>query len=275
LHWYYRVEHVNNRHCWYLHAEGVHVRSRVGLRSRVAKDEAPAAEATGKSLRAGNFEAAAPEWRANRSEKPVLETAAQPSLNFAARWVDLPKMVDLNSRNLALVSNGYAVERGPANSEEFPSTWSVVAEEGAGARPTSPNEPDFGAISLAGAAALALLLLSEGLIRVARASAWQIWRPLTIAGSAKVSVSKLTVRTSTGRRATTREAHRSETGSGELRRVLHRVDAGLKPPRSFAPSGSFRKHSDKSIRVRNNPRANSGPQRLTLRSFGAPQWAPL
>jgi hypothetical protein len=255
----------------------MHVRSAADFRSRVAKDEAAGAEATGKSLRAGNSEAAAPEGSANRSEKPARETAAQPSLNFAARWVVLPKTVDLNSRDRAVASNGYTVERGPANTEEFPSTWSVIAEEGAGARPTSPNEPDFGAISLAGAAALALLLFSEGLIRVARASAWQIWRPFIIAGSAKISVSKLAARTSThvGRRATTRETRRPETGWGELRRVLHRVDAGLKSPRSFAPSGSFRKHSDKSIRVRNNPRANSGPQRLTLRSFGAPQWAPL
>src|SRR6516162_6975009 len=29
LHWYYRVDRANNRHCWYLHEQGMRVRSLV------------------------------------------------------------------------------------------------------------------------------------------------------------------------------------------------------------------------------------------------------
>ena len=34
LHWYYRVDRVNNRHCWYLHEQGVRVHSLINAASR-------------------------------------------------------------------------------------------------------------------------------------------------------------------------------------------------------------------------------------------------
>src|SRR5246500_827291 len=34
LHWYYRVDRANNRHCWYLHAQGMPVHSRIDTASR-------------------------------------------------------------------------------------------------------------------------------------------------------------------------------------------------------------------------------------------------
>src|SRR6516225_9297722 len=34
LHWYYRVDRANNRHCWYLHQQGMRVHSVNSLASR-------------------------------------------------------------------------------------------------------------------------------------------------------------------------------------------------------------------------------------------------
>ena len=34
LHWYYRVDRTNNRHCWYLHAQGLQTHSQTNVTLR-------------------------------------------------------------------------------------------------------------------------------------------------------------------------------------------------------------------------------------------------
>src|SRR5215472_7366998 len=39
MHWYYRVDRGNNRHCWYLHEQGMRVHSQIESRSRPAETQ--------------------------------------------------------------------------------------------------------------------------------------------------------------------------------------------------------------------------------------------
>src|ERR1700756_50648 len=52
LHWYYRVDRTNNRHCWYLHAQGAPVHSSRNLASRNS-DAENTADPSEPSLQAG------------------------------------------------------------------------------------------------------------------------------------------------------------------------------------------------------------------------------
>ena len=90
LHWYYRVDRANNRHCWYLHAQGMPVHSRIDAVSRSSDVQNDAAgEQVWKMP---------PVTDTPRPEYEQSETAAeQPAGDFAERWVDLPRSVDLNA----------------------------------------------------------------------------------------------------------------------------------------------------------------------------------
>jgi hypothetical protein len=205
-----------------------------------------------------------------RSETPAPEASVgeHPGLEFAARWIDLPRSIDLNRRELMAGSNSYATERAAANTaEQLPSSLSIISGEDGTARPNSTTEPKLGFISLAGAAVLVLLLLSEGLVGLVRTSAAKAWRrPIRarLRESGGFSLAKAASGQPDRRPASPRDTGRPETGLRELRRVLRRADAGLRPSRSFAPSQSIIKHV----------RAKSAFQRLKTQSF-SPRWAPL
>ena len=145
LHWYYRVDRTNNRHCWYLHAQGMPVR--------------PVADATprGRDVPSDGISEQVPKAPpVIATPQPVYERvgmAANPAANFTSRWVDLPRSVDLNAHEAVAASNGYAAEQGLAKSEEqFPSAWPSVAAVSGEVRQNSPAGTSFGSISLAGAA---------------------------------------------------------------------------------------------------------------------------
>ena len=121
LHWYYRVDRANNRHCWYLHTQGMPVRSRIDTASR--------------SLDVQNDAAGEQVWKTppiTRTPQPQYEqsetTADEPAGDFADRWVDLPKSVDLNAHAFVAESNGYAAERAVDNKQEqLPPTLTNVS----------------------------------------------------------------------------------------------------------------------------------------------------
>jgi hypothetical protein len=160
-----------------------------------------------------------------------------------------------------------------------------------------PKQSNYGSISLLAAAALVLLLLSEGLIRLWRGSIWLAW--YRYAGTnrwqkaATAPVGRMSARDddqlranaafgAPATRAGTEAASGANTGPGELRQALRRADTGLKPPRSFAPSGSIHKRTgsaqsrpDKSGSQRFQIRTQSAFQRLRTGSFARPRWAPL
>jgi hypothetical protein len=275
LHWYYRVDRANNRHCWYLHAQGLQTHSLTNVTSRgpVSRDENVGAQAGQEPPWVEAVQPAPAEQNAAprmRSETPAPEASVgeHPGLEFAARWIDLPRSIDLNTRELTAGSNSYATERAAANTaEQLPSSLSIISGEDGTALPNSPTEPKLGFISLAGAAVLVLLLLSEGLVGRVRTSAAKAWRR-PIRARLRESGGFSSARAASGqpdrRPASPRDTGRPETGLRELRRVLRRADAGLRPSRSFAPSQSIIKHV----------RAKSAFQRLKTQSF-SPRWAPL
>src|SRR5438270_3434526 len=181
LHWYYRVDRTNNRHCWYLHAQGLQTHSQTNGTSRDSQDENAAAKAGQGPLRIATIQPGPADRRGvlrSQSETPVLEASAgeHPGLEFSARWINLPRPIDLKTRELTAGSNGYAAEPAAANAEEqLPPSLSIVSGEDGAARPDSTTESKVGSISLAGSAVLVLLLLSEGLVRLVRRSAAKAW----------------------------------------------------------------------------------------------------
>ena len=268
LHWYYRVDRTNNRHCWYLHAQGMPVH--------------PVADATPRnrdvqSDNVGEQVANAPPVIA--TPQPAYERVgiiANRQAEFTSRWVDLPKSVDLNAHEVVTASNGYAAEQALAKSEEqFPPALPSVSTVSGEVRQNSSAGISFGSISLAGAAVLALLLISEALVRFVRRSGWYLLhRQLRASRHRRNEDSELTfepARHPANRQmpAPAQSMSRAQTGADELRRVLQRAGTGLKPPQSFAPSRST--HSQD---VGGAARA-SALQRLKSRTFSSMTWAPL
>jgi len=141
------------------------------------------------------------------------------------------------------------------------------------------------------------------LIRVARASAWRLQRRYLRAncrnaditdasGSAASAWDLATAIDSTVK--TEVSTVKTEAGVSELTRILRRAGAELRPPRSFAPSGSMHHHHashrranherashDRASHERasyeavNYGRVHSAFYRLKSRSFSGLTWAPL
>jgi len=270
LHWYYRVDRANNRHCWYLHEQGMRVHSLINAASRSADTQN---DTTGEQV-----------WKT----PPLTDTAEpeyeqsetmteQPAVDFVARWVDLPRSVDLNAHELVAENNGYAAEHGVENrQEQLPPAWANVSAANGDVRQNAGTQTNFGSISLAGAVVLALLLMSEALVRLARTSGWRLLRFDRRADSHRRNErSELAVDATRhgpiSRIATEVEPmSRTQTGVNELRRLLQRAGTGLRPPQSFAPSRSVHRHEHA-----NRARAHSAFVRLKSRSFSGMTWAPL
>ena len=270
LHWYYRVDRANNRHCWYLHEQGMRVHSLINAASRSADTQN---DTTGEQV-----------WKT----PPLTDTAEpeyeqsetmteQPAVDFAARWVDLPRSVDLNAHELVAENNGYAAEHGVENrQEQLPPAWANVSAANGDVRQNAGTQTNFGSISLAGAVVLALLLMSEALVRVARTSGWRLLRFDRRADSHRRTERSEPAVDATRHGPISRIAtevepmSRTQTGVNELRHLLQRAGTGLRPPQSFAPSRSVHRHEHA-----NRARAHSAFVRLKSRSFSGMTWAPL
>jgi hypothetical protein len=197
------------------------------------------------------------------------------SADFTSRWVDLPKSVDLNAHALVGASNGYAAEQGTTNQEEqlSPSWPSVSATKGEVPQ-NAPAGINFGSISLAGAAVLALLLMTEALVRLVRASSRTLLQRRMRMGSHpraedfELAIDPWQQSVDSLMSATIEETSEASTGPGELRHLLQRAGTDLKPPQSFAPSRSMQHHD-------RDDRAQTALQRLKSRSFSGMTWAPL
>lgn len=274
LHWYYRVDRASNRHCWYLHEQGMRVHSLVNAASHrpdiqdspEARDDAASEQVAKTPPVTGSL---APQYEYSQT------TAEPPAVDFTARWVDLPKSVDLNAHEVVAESNGYAAERDAENSQEqLPPAWTNASAVSGEVRQSAATKTNFGSISLAGAVILALLLMSEALVRFARTSGWGLLRLhlRTSAGRRTEHFESAANALDTVRRRTTgvEPAPRTQTGVNELRRLLQRAGTGLRPPRSFAPSRSVHRQERA-----NSARAHSALARLRSRSFSGMTWAPL
>src|SRR5262249_18714286 len=169
LHWYYRVDRANNdRHCWYLHQQGMRVHS---LGNATSRNSDVQSDTAGEQVWKTPAVISQPEYEQSDT------TAEQPSADFVGRWVDLPRSVDLNPHEVVAESNGYAAEHAVENrQDQLPPAWTNVSAANGDVGQNTDGQTNFGSISLAGAAVLALLLVSEALVRFARRSARSVLR---------------------------------------------------------------------------------------------------
>jgi hypothetical protein len=270
MHWYYRVDRANSRHCWYLHEQGMRVHSPVESTSLHASTRNDVAD---EQIRETPAVTATP-W------PPSAITAPPTNLNFTARWVDLPRSVDLNAHEPVKASNGYAAEQQAENPQgPLPPALAGVSAVSGDVRQNAGPQTNFGSLSLAGAVVLALLLISEALIRFIRASSWNFlrWRersqPLCYSEAPAAALEEAldpVWSNGTASEPLVQDQTGERTGGRELRQLLQRAGAGLTPPRSFAPSRSAQRREQAS-----HARAQSAFERLESRSFSDMTWAPL
>jgi len=166
-HWYYRVNHIDNRRCWYLGSQGADVRSHVHRRlgsrgtSVVPKQIARQDHKPHPQIASAQMAPAAAAL-----PQPLVGEQAIP-IDFAARWPDLPKFQGSDAREVATMS--YA-ETHPATDadQQMLSTWAFIDAKHAGLQQVSAGKAAFGSALLDGALAVALLVLAGGAFKLAR-----------------------------------------------------------------------------------------------------------
>jgi hypothetical protein len=244
LHWYYRVDRTNNRHCWFLHSDGMQIHAHEDVASPKPRHENVANQALETTrTQSSTIQIAPPQLETTptaRDETPFLAPSLpeHTAIDFAARWRDLPKSVDLDARELATGSNRDAAERVATEAEErMPSTRYNVR----GVDQNSPDEADLWSILVAGVLAMALLVLLRDVLKIAwilhrRAQRRRIRAGFETGGSRSASVVRHHPAGWPALRPTD-PAYSPEASLDELKCILRRVDAELDSPKSFAPSG--------------------------------------
>jgi hypothetical protein len=233
MHWYYRVDRTNDRHCWYLDSAEIQVHSERSAATANPTRQNPAKQARTSpendsvqtvSPRLASAETApdeTPFFEPSVAQRPAPASAETVPLEafessvgepaatgFTARWLDLPKSVDLNMPEFATPRNNYADEHvAPDLQKEMPSTWFATRATSDSLDHTSTVVAKFGTIFLAGA--LGMLLYGGALKFVHSSSA------------RRLTPSKL--------------AYDPVLGLRELLRDLRRSEDKLDSPRSFAP----------------------------------------
>jgi hypothetical protein len=244
LHWYYRVDRTNNRHCWFLHSDGMQISAHGDVVSLKPRHENVAKQARETTTQSSTIQVAPPQLETAppaHDETPFLAPSLpeHTAIDFAAPGRDLPKSLDLDARELATGSNRYAAEPVAAEAEEqMPSTSYVVP--GGGLSQNSAGEADLWSILLVGVLGITLLLLLRDALKIARilhrrAQRRRVRASFETGGSR--SASGVWHRTAGWRPPAPNDpAYSPATSLNELMRVLRRVDTELDSPRSFAPA---------------------------------------
>ena len=251
MHWYYRIDRATKQHCWYLNSEGLHVHSF----GNVASPTPPQHENTGEQ--AGT---ASSDTVQTKAEQPAAIQAAAPeaswsqpvvpehvTIGFAARWLELPKSLDLNNRGSASPSGGEASEnnadaneRQATNAEaQTSSSTFMVHDQRAALGRRSAARPSFGSILLAFALATILLFLCREAFRLAGTLHLEIKRRRARGVFPSTGDSSSVAASARGRgfwpvRPSSSDGS-VETGLSELRRALRQAEAATYSPQSFAP----------------------------------------
>ncbi len=140
MHWYYRIDRANNRHCWYLDAAGLQVHSHT---ADVAPPPPPAQPAADAALPQAPEPPAPLQREADAgTDSPPVAAAAPTASEFAVRWPNLPMALNLAAFKLTEMSNGYAATRLVADVEpQMPSRWPILEAETETAEPQQPQQP--------------------------------------------------------------------------------------------------------------------------------------
>ncbi len=248
-HWYYHVDRVTKQHCWYLNSEGLHIHSFGNVASPAPSQHENTGEQAGTTP--SDAVQTKPEQpttaQTSGAQASLLEPATREhaAINFTARWLELPKSLDLGTR-APPPSNDYAGESDTGGSQttvaeaQMPSPSFMVRDQGAESRRRSAAEPGFGSILFACALGMVLLLLCREAFRLAGMLHLEIKRRRAHAAFAVPDDSGSVAGGWRGnavwrtlRRASSDSA--GEASLSELRRVLQRADAAPYSPRSFAP----------------------------------------
>jgi hypothetical protein len=194
-HWYYRIEHPSNRHCWYLKDEHDKVAQTAPPdASAPAKPLAPATEkAMPRSIADAHAELPAPQTPDAASSPPA--NAADPNAQrsiVATRWLD-PSSVSSSAG--ALTGNTNTVAAAPTNSAAaLPAAVAAVPLAAADALPEEAEKSSgslrmvllaiIGALSLAGLMGSAIFRFGGGTRRSGRGDSGNdrraIWDSATI-----------------------------------------------------------------------------------------------
>ncbi len=176
-HWYYRLDHLTKRRCWYLSLAGS------GQHTRANAPEVSAAAPTvpvAQENPAAIQKVQPPQWQAGDVTPPALAPSAAASLvelsvrneqdaaDFATRWPSLPltdiSSVDFGSQNKSAagpssLSDSYAEKSADEDTlPDAPLRWPVV--EGVAAQPDTSIVAAVQPLYFAGGAVMALLFLA-------------------------------------------------------------------------------------------------------------------
>jgi hypothetical protein len=243
LHWYYRVDRTNNRHCWYLSSDGMQTRAHGDVVSRKPRRENVARQARETTpTQSSTIQIAPPQLETALpagDETPFLAPSLpeNTAIDSAAPARDLPKSVDLDARELAMGSNPYAEAE-----EQMPAPGHTVSGVDGGVRQNSAGEADLWFKLLAGVLGVALLALLRDALKIAR-----ILHRRTQGRRVRASFETGDSRSASGvghhtadwpPPTSTDPADGPETGLDELTRILRRVDTQLGSPKSFGPAGA-------------------------------------
>ena len=153
-HWYYRIDHANNRQCWRLGPEGLRVQKSA---PQIEKEIAPAAavqppepararrpETTGSSVAAAARAEAAPEPNPASavSSLPFLDTPRMPDLPPSVQPAPQPELVKRTQTASALDTVPAEDNSASSNVSDAPAANSVAEPpRQAAARPSAPPAP--------------------------------------------------------------------------------------------------------------------------------------
>ncbi len=267
-HWYYRIDHTNNRHCWYLGSERQVVsHAHEAVLRATSPSPAPRREDAAETTDAAPSRAvhsatepaqAASVHGASAAIAFVAPTIQQqsPDMDFAARWPDLPKSVDLTSYGGKSADPSSYADKDAATevAEQMPLRWPVVAPQHAELQRSATGRSAFGSVSLAAALVMVSLLLGGGVLRFSRHprqahvrdqrpadAEWPSWlrhsraerieatgTKSAVAGRHNKSIMRVSMPTDPARDL--------KTSLRELMGDLERAGAARDPDRSFAPA---------------------------------------
>jgi hypothetical protein len=127
MHWYYRVDRTNNRHCWYTQAAGLPVHSQ---RNGMPSNPTPhiARERISAPLQTDPTELSQLETAEADSTDTLTPSVGEPTANFTARWSDLPKSVDWDQHESTTRDNYAPEAAGSDSTKPVASTGFVAAD---------------------------------------------------------------------------------------------------------------------------------------------------